>query len=996
MRRFPFPLAVTALLLCAGVSVYAQTTASLTGVVTHQGQPMPGVTITISSPSLQGTRTTSSGETGAYSFGALPPGDYNVNFVMSGMHEQNQKVRLSLAQTSRVDAEMRLAALAEAITVTASSPAVLETTQVARNFTSTIVDKLPVARTIRDTVLLAPGVSASGVNQQITISGGPSYDNLFLVNGVVVNENLRGQPHTLFIEDAIQETTVFTGAVSAEYGRFTGGVVSTLTKSGGNDFTGSLRDSLANPSWKEKTPLPTEADHIDNIDSIYEATLGGYILRDRLWFFAAGRALETTEQRFTRFTNLPYGFGVDEKRMEGKLTFSPISRVTVVGSYLDVKRDEINNAFQNILDLNTIDSQRSLPNTLMALTVNGIVSSNFLLEGQWSDKDFTFESSGGDDTSRVGGSFLYDLNRLAFANAPVFCGVCNNDEQRNNTSWVAKATYFLNTAGLGSHNIVFGAEDYAETRVSNNFQSASQFELNIGGGHVVGSQYFPRFDTGTTIRYRPIFELSPGTDFKTTSVFLNDKWDLNNHFSFNLGARFDKNNGHDASGNLVSDDSAISPRLGMIFDVRGDGKHRITANYATYVSKIADGNVGGSGQAAGNPALFQWTYGGPAINPTGTPTDQLVATRVALAQVFEWFDSIGGITNRNAAQGYLGSSIPGFVTIFPDPVSSPAADEINVAYGVQVAKNGFVRIDGIRREWKNFYAIQLDTTTGKIADPEGNQGDLAYTINEDSETQREYSGIQLYTIWQPGRFNIGGGYTWSELTGNDLGEGAGTATIRNQPLSTYYPEYLSYPNRRPEGFLGQDQTHRARFWVGYNLPTPVGDFNLSVLQRYDSGLPYSALGTIDASGRNAPFANIPANPGYIRNQLGTQHDYFFSDRGEFRGEDEHNTDVALSYDVRIWKIGLFARAQVFNALNGDAVITPNASVTTRRTGGASSGLVAFNPFTETPIECPQGAAAATCTSMGAHWQKGANFGKPVSTSSYQIPREYKFTLGLRF
>ena len=105
--------------------------------------------------------------------------------------------------------------------------------------------------------------------------------------------------------------------------------------------------------------------------------------------------------------------------------------------------------------------------------------------------------------------------------------------------------------------------------------------------------------------------------------------------------------------------------------------------------------------------------------------------------------------------------------------------------------------------------------------------------NESSES----FGLKIYTIWQPGRFNIGGGYTWSELTGNDLGEGAGTATIRNQPLSMYYPEYLSYADRRPIGFLGQDQTHRARFWVGYNLPTPVGDFNLSVLQRYDSGFP---------------------------------------------------------------------------------------------------------------------------------------------------------------
>jgi hypothetical protein len=993
VSRFPFTLALLLLLASAG---FAQTTANLIGNVIHEGQPLPGVTVTISSPSMQGTRTAVTGESGAYFFPGLPPGDYTVTFEMEGMQTVRETRRVSLAQTSRVDAMMRLSAVAEAITVTATAPAVLETTQVARNFTSQIVEKLPVARTIRDTVLLAPGVSSTGVNAQITISGGPSFDNLFLVNGVVVGENLRGQPHNLFIEDAIQETTVLTGGISAEFGRFTGGVVSTLTKSGGNEFTGSIRDSLNNPDWRGKTPLPTEADHLDEINHIYEATLGGYIVRDRLWFFTAGRTFEETLQRFTRFTNLPYAFGADETRIEAKLTASPISRLNLIASYLDVDRVETNNAFLNILDLDTVDPNRGLPNTLLALSASGIISTNFLLEGQYSSKDFTFASSGGNDTSRVGGSWLYDLSRAAFANAPVFCGVCGSDEERNNISWIGKATYFLNTTTMGSHNIVFGLEDFAETRVSNNFQSASQFEMFIGGGHVVGSQWFPRFDTGTTVRYRPIFELSPGTDFQTQSVFANDKWDYNNHLSFNLGVRFDMNDGHDASGNLISDDSAFSPRLGAIYDIFGDGRHRVNVNYATYVSKIADGNVGGSGQGAGNPSLFSWTYRGPTINPANADPSALVPTRQALAQVFAWFDSIGGVTNRNPADGYLGSSIAGFVTRFPESISSPAVDEINLGYGVQIGNTGFVRVDGILREWKNFYAVQLDTTTGKATDPEGFTGDLAFTINDDDETEREYKGIQLYSIWRPGRWNVGGGYTWSELKGNEVGEGAGTATIRNVPLRTFYPEYLNYAARRPSGFLGQDQTHRARVWVGYDLPTPVGNFNLSLLQRFDSGTTYSALGAIDASGRSIPYPGVPANPGYIFNQIGNTHDYFFSDRGAFRTEDEHNTDLSLNYDVDLWRVTLFARAQVLNALDGDAVVGPNTTVLTRRTGGAASGLIAFNPFTTSPIECPQGAAASVCSGMGAHWQKGSQFGRPVSVASYQIPQEFRFTLGLRF
>jgi outer membrane receptor for ferrienterochelin and colicin len=998
MPRKRFLVLFSAVLIAlTALSAFGQgTTATLTGTVTSGGAPLPGVSVTASSPSLQGTRTVVTGEAGGYNMPGLPPGRYTVSFELPGMQRVQKTTVLSLAQTSRVDADLIQAAVAEAITVTATAPAILETNEVARNFTLDTVEKLPVARTIRDTVLLAPGVQSSGVNNQITISGAPSYDNLFLVNGVVVNENLRGQPHTLFIEDAIQETTVLTGSISAEYGRFTGGVVSTLTKSGGNEFSGSFRDTLTNSNWRAKTPWPSEADHVDKIDQTYEATLGGFILRDRLWFFAAGRQLETSDQRFTRETNVPYVFGVDEKRMEGKLTGQITTRHNVVGSYLRVDRTEANNAFQNILDANTIDPERMLPNTLMALQYNGVWSNNLLFEAQFSQKRFTFESSGGNDTSRVGGTWLYDLGRLAFANAPVFCGVCDNDEKRDNDSFVAKATYFMNTASLGTHNVSAGLEDYAETRVSNNYQSASLHEIYIGGGHVVGPDYFPRFDTGTTVRYRPIFELSPGTDFQTRSAFINDRWDLNQHFSFNIGVRYDVNDGTDASGNLVSDDSAFSPRLGVMYDVRGDGRHRINAYYGSYVTKIADGNVGGSGQAAGNPSLYSWTYRGPVINPAGTPASQLVPTRDALARVFEWFDSIGGINNRNSADGYLGSSISGYVTEFPDSIASPAVDELSLGYGVQVGRSGVVRIDGIQRKWKNFYAAHLDMTTGTKTDPEGFVGDLAYTINEDSETERDYKGVQLFGTWRPGRWNIGGGYTWSELKGNDAGEGAGTATIRNLPLSTWYPEYLNYEERRPTGFLPQDQTHVARVWVGYSLPTPIGTFDMSLLQRYESGKAYSALGTIDASGRSTPYAGAPTNPGYRLNQLGTTHDYFFGDRGEYRTEDEHNTDLSLFYTLPIRNVAIFANAIVVNALDNDAVINPNQTVITRRTGGAASGLVVFNPFTDSPVECPQGSAASACSGMGAHWQKGVNFGKPVGVASYQIPREYRFTMGIRF
>lgn len=964
--------------LLVALSALGQTTSSMTGDVTAGGTALPGVSVTVSSPALQGTRTAVTGSGGGYNFSGLPPGQYTVAFELEGMQKVTKKVTLSLAQTSRVDADLKVSGVAEAITVTASAASVLETTQLASNFTSKQLAILPVSRTITSAVLLAPGVSANGVNNQITISGAPSYDNVFLVNGVVVNENLRGQPHNLFIEDAIQETTVLTGGISAEYGRFTGGVVSTLTKSGGNQFSGSFRDSLANPKWTAKTPFPTEKAHVDKTDAVYEATLGGFVLKDRLWFFGAGRSAKRAVQKFTAFTNLQYANSFDEKRREGKLTGQITPKHGLIASYLDVKNNEANNAFGSILDFDSIVPSRSLPNSLLALNYHGVITTNFLVEGQYSKKKFKFVNSGGRFTDRIRGTWIQDAVRGARYNAPVFCGVCTNEE-RNNKSYLLKGMYYLTTSSMGSHSIAVGGEDFAETRIANNYQSASQYQITGATTYLVNSKPFPRFDSNTLITWRPVFDLSKGTDFKTDSAFVNDKWDFNSHFGFNIGLRFDKNNGHDASGNLVSNDKAFSPRLGLNYDLHGDGRQRLNVNLARYVAKIADGNVGGSAQAAGNPSLLQFRYKGPVINPAGTPDAELLTPQQALAKLFAWFDSVGGNDNK---EFLIQTFIQGLGTRFDKPIKSPAVNEVTFGYGLQVGRGGFVKADLIGRNWKNFYAAKLLPSTGQSLDRFGNKGDVSVTINDNS-IKRTYRGAQLQASWRGDRINVGGGYTYSKLRGNDQGEGSGTATVRNLPLALYYPEYLGYPQRLPSGYLSQDQRHRIRAWAGYDLPTPVGTFNLSLLQAFDSGRPYGAVGSIDASGRVNPFTGLPANPGYTLSQLGTTHDYYFTNRDAFRTDNITRTDFALNYSLPVWKAQLFAKAALLNAFAQHAVESPNTDVITRRTGGASSGLVAFNPMTETPT-------------LGTNYKFGPDFGKATGPDSYQLARTYNFSLGLRF
>ena len=292
-------LALAVLVAVSGVAFAQNPSSTLSGRVDSETGALPGVTVTVSSPALQGERTAVTTENGSYIVPFLPPGEYLVKFSMDGFATIEHSVRVPAGQQVQLNATMSNATVTEEIQVTGSLENISVTPQAATTYEKTFIESLPVARDVRNTALLVPAVSATGPARNISISGNMSFENLFLVNGVVVTENLRGQPFDLFIEDAIQETTVSTSGVSAEYGRFAGGVVNTITRSGGNDYHGSFRTSLTNQKWVSQDDAHHRAART-RTTTAYEATLGGFIVRDRLWHFLAGRDLETRHAACSR------------------------------------------------------------------------------------------------------------------------------------------------------------------------------------------------------------------------------------------------------------------------------------------------------------------------------------------------------------------------------------------------------------------------------------------------------------------------------------------------------------------------------------------------------------------------------------------------------------------------------------------------------------------------------------------------------------------------
>ncbi len=939
-------------LFCLALPVFSQTnpTGTISGkVLDPQGLPVPSVGVTAQSPALQGTRSATTSSNGDYILPFLPPGDYVVQFERSGFRSVQETARVSPGVSLALNASLSLSTVAESVTVIDLAPGDFgQGAQVATSIKKDLVEKLPLGRTLLAITLLAPGVQNSGANNGVVISGAPSFDSLYLVDGVVVNENVRNQPLNLFIEDALQETTISTAALSAEYGRFGGGVVNAITKSGGNDFSGSYRITLDNDKWTALTPFPNDS-RTDDVIPTHEATLGGAVLKDKLWFFGAARLRNSKQSLATSFTNIGYERSLDEKRYEGKLTWAITKHHSVKGAYTHIDSLEDNGIFQTIMDLKNL-IQRVTPQKLLSANYTGILSPTFFVEAQYSRRDWS-NQTGSRFTDIVQGTPIFDQSRgNARYNSPSFCFPCGVDS-RDNQNFIVKASTFLSTSRTGSHNLVFGVDVFDDKRLQNNYQSGSNYQIVGTSAIIRGTDIFPVLDNRSFINWVPILVLSEGNRYRTISGFVNDAWTFNKRWTLNVGLRYDKNDGKDAVGDTVVTSGTLSPRLSVSFDPKGDGRWTLNAGYGRYVAAIAQ-NLVGAISAGGRPAVFAYDYLGPAIN-VGNPANPVTAEQ-AIRTVFDWFNANGG-TNRPTRGA---PTVPGVNTKVSEDLKSPTNDEFTLGLSRRLGDRGAIRVDGVLRKFRDSYGNRIDLSTGRVADQFGRQFDVQvnYRLRD--------------------RLALGGNYTLSDLQGNFDGETPGAGPVGAPILS--YPEYFDRAWAFPAGDLLADSRHKLRAWVTWETPLPaaLGSASLSVLESFSSGSPYVASGTVDTR----PFV---ANPGYATAPALVP--YYFLARDAIRAEGAWSTDLSVQWSRKLGlkKAEVFFRGIALNVFNLDTLTDGTRINSTILTNRTTAALARFDPFTATPTE-------------GTHWRRGPVFGQPTSRFAYQTPRTFSFSLGLRF
>ena len=933
---------------------------TLRGVVTDaQGLVVPGVTVTVSSPALQGAREVTTGADGGYLVRALPPGDYTLEFAKAGFGIVMTMFPVPVGLAVEYDVTLQAAGKTENVEVSAEAPAAMPAPAAGAHITQGLVEQLAVARTLSGIAELSPGLTNVTPNaNQVSINGAFAFDNIFLVNGVDVGDNLLGSPFSLFIEDAIQEVQTLTSGISAEYGRFGGGVINAVTRSGGNTFSGDLRVNFSNPSWSTETPFEVSraVTHPDALGKSYEGVFGGPIAVDRLWFFGAGRWEDVTNATAFPRTGIANTQTDKNRRGEIKLTATVASAQTLQGGYVNNHTEMVNRPSIPSLSIDPFtNAPASLPNSSFFTNYKGVVNRTWLAEAQYSQREWT-RAAGGTNTSALESPFL-NLAGNAQYNAPYFDA--SDPEGRNNRQLTGSLSSGFQAAGR--HDLKSGYEWFRSQRTGGGSQSATNLVFHADyAGEAAGtplydstSHLIPVFTPGASLVevYSPQRNVALNID--TQSLYAQDHWAINPRWAADLGVRFEHVHSEDTGGIVGVNTATIVPRLASSFDLKGNGQYVAHVTYGHYAGRYNENQIAGNTNV-GTANETIGVYVGPAGQGRSFAPGFDVNNYLTVTGVFP-------TANVTLAEG----------------LSTPVVKEFTASLDAAVGSRGSVSGTYVYRRTGNLiedYISIANGTTHVVQD--GNDfGTFTNVLYANSDVaRRRYQGLQFEGLYRVRRnWSVSGHYTvMLQNEGNYEGEAPNipgqTALIGN------YPEAFNEARNYPMGWLQDTQRHKLRLWSVYDLNLGRGgDLSFSGLMRVNSGQVYSLrLNQGPTATQKTLLAAYPDLP--------STQAVFFNERGSENFKGYGVLDVSINYNVPVFtSVRPWIKVDVFNALNNQKQI-------------AWSTSIKADP-----------ASAKDSLGLATGYLPNAAFGTATSNNQFPAPlagvaggRTMRFAVGVRF
>jgi hypothetical protein len=628
--------AVLALAIGAGAAAAQERFGGLTGVVTDpSGGVLPGATVTVTSKNTGAVRTVVTGGDGVYGVPDLDPGRYSVVTELSGFAKsQVDDLTIALGKTLQLDTQLKVGDMSEVVQVQAEArPAIdLRSTVVAHNIPIEEIDRLPKGRSFQSLALTAPSVNSGEVEGGFQVNGASGAENAFTVDGVVTNSLIDGRSRQNTVFEYLQEVQVKTTGIAAEYGGALGGVISAVTKSGGNSVRGEahyfyegsglgaapVKRLVLDPvteSFAQFIEDDKDPDHRNEVGG----SIGGPIVRDRLFYFGS------YSPRFNRRTNsINFNNGTEPGEIErkqtatqafGKVTYSG-RRITASGSalYTPTKSEGTLPAYNGL-------GPNVLTSTAAANAVNLDRGFKQTQTNTTGNLDIVL---GGNAYASVRGGYFYDNYKDT--------GIPNTTNYIYQTSSIGVAgvppnlqgpTGFQNTPRAlivdkdatkrgfvnADYNQAFRAAGYHTLKGGLGYQRTVNDALQAYPGGYVNIFWDRTFTfpgaPGGRGQYGYYEVNNRGVQGEAganiISLYVQDQWTVGNRLTLNLGLRTENETvpsfreGIDAMKFGFGD--KLAPRVGAAYDVRGDGRFKVYGSWGRYFDwtkyELSRGSYGG-------------------------------------------------------------------------------------------------------------------------------------------------------------------------------------------------------------------------------------------------------------------------------------------------------------------------------------------------------------------------------------------------------------------
>ena len=881
VRRFlPF------LLLIASFPLLAQTTGSIAGRSTDtSGSALPGVTVEATSRALQGVRTAVSDATGLYRLPLLPPGEYAVTFKLEGFASESRRmVPVSLGKATPVDVSMKPATAAE-ITVKANAP-VLDTSSssLGTNLTTRAIETLPTGRNYSSIAQVVPGVSSdanpeNGGQTTISVYGSSGAENAYYIDGVNTTGVEYGFQGKNLNFEFIQEVQVKTGGYEAEFGRSTGGIINVITKSGGNEFTGDAfgyydKDSLQRNATTVVSPSGTVTGFTRKD---YGVDLGGYIMKDRLWFFAAYDGVRNRQTMSVPLDDaVARASSISRNNLgSAKLTFNMAPSQSLIGTFLQDPRVDTGAINDSNHTLNgdplTYLGRQDFGGRDYALRYDGAFASSWIVSGQAARHR---EKNSVVPTNSAADAIQYRDAGKGFFQTGGFGLIQNKNFDRK--FYGASLDKYL-----GRHEIKGGIEYENEAadvlkRMSGG-QQVDVFANKVNPAKKI-YRHFYWTTADATVANAPVSALIASPKHRNTTLYLQDRWSMET-VTINAGVRWDRQRIIGASGLTEIDlKKDFAPRLGFVWDPSNAHHAKVFGSYGRFYEAIPMDLVVRSFSYERQPRIINY-------DPTSTTPNA---------------DAEADYKTKSAILG--GSREP------TDPnLKNQYVSEFIIGGEQQVGSSLAVGVKGIYRSYGRVVEdfLCVDDGTYCIGNPgQGIMKDI-FTLDYSKtypapKPKRTFKGIQFDATKRfANNWQAIASYLYSRLDGNYDGEYAPFTNVGADPnISAAYDYYDFFTNGSDltkitnNGPLSNDRRHQLKVSGLYNTP-----WNLSVgLTTYwRSGSPLTRFGYSDAYGR---------------------YEFFLTRRGaEGRTPSNYEADVHFGYPIVVGPAKVNLLLDVFNILN---------------------------------------------------------------------------------